>query len=75
MPVMTKTVKCKKSKKGTLYLVQEKEGYKDLFISLIKEGKKYEPKLREGNTYDIEFTSYDWDRSNGVITLFNVTGI
>ena len=72
---MVRTVKCKKSQKGNLYLASVKEGHKDLLVSLIKDNKKYQPKLKEGNEYDITFTSYDLDKEKNVLTLFNVSGI
>ena len=72
--VMTKTVVCKKSKAGNLYLAEVKEG-KTLLVNLIKNNKRYVPKMKEGNEYDIEFTSYKLDSENNVIALFNVSGI
>ena len=72
--VMNKTVLCKKSKAGNLYLVSEKDG-KTTFVNLVKYNKRYTPKLREDNSYEIEFTSYALDEENKRVTLFNVSGI
>ena len=72
---MTRTAICKKSKKGNLYLAFEKEGEKNTLVSLIKDNKAYRPKLKEGNQYDITFTSYNDDTEKGIIALFGVSGI
>jgi len=43
---MKKTVTCKKSKKGNLYLSSEKNG-KISLIGLVKDNKAYRPELEE----------------------------
>ena len=78
--IMNMEVTCKKSKKGNLYLSGERNG-KTALVTLVKDGKRYEPKLKEGNSYDLEFTSYAYGKNEddslnkGIITLFNVSGI
>lgn len=72
---MVRTAVCKKSQKGNLYLASEKEGHKDLLISLVKDDKGYKPKLIEGNRYEITFTSYKFNQEKGVLTLFGVSNI
>ena len=71
---MNKTVKCLKSKKGTLYLVSQKNGQNTL-VSLVKEGKSYKPTLEENKSYEIIFTSYKLDTEKRIVTLFDVSGI
>ena len=71
---MQRTVLCKKSKKGNLYLSSEKGG-KSTLVSLVKDGKAYRPQLVEGQTYDIEFTSYKLDQEKRIVVLFGVSGI
>lgn len=72
--VMTRLCVCKKSKAGNLYLATESNG-KSLLVNLIKDNKRYTPKLKEGNSYDVDFTSYQVDEENNVIALFGVSGI
>lgn len=73
--VMTKTVEARKSERtGNLYLVEVRNG-KTTFINLIKDSKAYKPKLREGNIYEIDFTSYQFSEDSKAVTLFNVSGI
>jgi hypothetical protein len=72
--VMTRLCVCKKSKAGNLYLATDSNG-KSLLVNLIKDNKRYTPKLKEGNSYDVDFTSYALDEENNVIALFNVSGI
>ena len=72
--VMTRECVCAKSKAGNLYLYSEKNGVRT-FVNLVKDNKKYTPKLKEGNSYDVEFTSYDLDKENHSVTLFDVRGI
>jgi hypothetical protein len=71
---MEKTVLCKKSKAGKLYLISEKNGINTLVL-LVKDNKAYRPKLKEGNAYDVTFTGYKLDPEKKIVTLFGVDGI
>ena len=71
---MKKTVTCKKSKKGNLYLSSEKNG-KISLIGLVKDNKAYRPELEENKSYDVEFTGYKLNSEKSIITLFGVSGI
>ena len=71
---MTTECQALKSKKGDLYLKGRMHGI-DVFVNLVKDSKRYIPKLKEGNNYDITFTSYDLNKDEKRVTLFNVSGI
>jgi hypothetical protein len=76
---MTRTLICKKSKKGNLYLVSVKDG-KTTFVNLVK-GEKgnmtsyYPDNLVEGAEYQVAFTGYRNDEEDRKVTLFGVSGI
>ena len=68
---MVKIVECRISKKGNLYLCLKENG-KFMLVNLIKDRKRFNPELKEGEFYKFDYSSFANDNKNNIIAYFGV---
>lgn len=75
--VFTKNVLVGTSKeKGVKFLYIKTKAGELVFINLVKDSKKYQPKIADGvKSLDVSYTSYNSDREKKQMTLFNVQDV